>query len=196
MDERVATTDLVELEFEEHRRVLDDTKSMISEPFRVLSDACLTSVRNGGKILFCGNGGSAADAQHIATELTIRFRNNRPAIAAIALTTDTSALTACGNDLGFDVIFSRQIEALAKPGDVVICTSTSGNSGNILEALKAARAQDCVAAGLAGKDGGKMVGLADPLIVIPSETTARIQEMHILVGHMLCSAIEEGLGYA
>jgi D-sedoheptulose 7-phosphate isomerase len=126
--------------------------------------------------------------------LTIRYKSNRAAIAAIALTTDTSALTACGNDLGFDRIFARQIEALGKPGDVAIAISTSGKSPNIIAALKQARAMKLVTAGFGGKGGGDMAGLTDHLLVVPSDTTARIQEMHIMLGHMLCGALEIELG--
>jgi D-sedoheptulose 7-phosphate isomerase len=154
------------------------------------------SLKSGGKILFFGNGGSAADAQHIATELTIRFVNDRPAIAAIALTTDTSTLTAAGNDYGFDHIFARQIEALGKPGDIAIGISTSGNSANILNAFIAAKAHDLTTIGFGGRDGGKMVPLCHHTLIVPNDETARIQEMHIVLGHMLCAAIEEGLGYA
>ncbi len=146
--------------------------------------------------MFFGNGGSASDAQHLATELTVRYKGNRRALAAIALTTDTSALTAIGNDFGFDELFSRQIEALGKPGDVAIAITTSGKSPNILKALTQARQMGLVAAALGGKGGGGLNGLADPLLVVPSDTTARIQEMHIMLGQMLCGAIEFELGVA
>ena len=140
-----------------------------------------------------GNGGSAADSQHIATELTVRYEKSRGAIAAIALTTDTSTLTAAGNDYGFDNIFSRQIEAIGRPGDVVIAISTSGNSKNIIKALNTAKAGGIITAGLSGQDGGAMNGLASPLIKVPSNRTARVQEMHILVGHILCGALESDI---
>ena len=139
-------------------------------------------------------GGSAADAQHLATELTVRYKSNRAAIAAIALTTDSSALTAAGNDLGFERIFARQIEALGRPGDVAIGISTSGTSPNVLAALKQAKAIGLVTAGFGGKQGGELGKYADHLLVVPSETTARIQEMHILLGQMLCGALEIELG--
>jgi D-sedoheptulose 7-phosphate isomerase len=146
--------------------------------------------------MFFGNGGSAADAQHIATELTIRYKHDRVAIAAIALTTDTSALTAAGNDLGFEQIFARQIEALGKPGDVAIAISTSGKSRNVIAALEQARSMRLITAAFGGKDGGDMIPLIDHLLVVPSATTARIQEMHILLGQMLCGALEIELGLA
>jgi D-sedoheptulose 7-phosphate isomerase len=146
--------------------------------------------------MFFGNGGSAADAQHLATELTIRYKTDRAAIAALALTTDTSALTAAGNDLGFDRVFARQIEALGRPGDVAIAISTSGTSPNIIAGLKQARAMKLVTAALGGKGGGKLAGAADHVLVVPSDTVARIQEMHITLGQMLCGALEIELGLA
>ena len=180
-------------EMEEHERVLGATREALREPFARLVSVCLKAARNGNKIVFFGNGGSAADAQHLATELAVRYERDRAPIAALALTTDTSTLTAIGNDYGFDDLFSRQVEALCRPGDVVIGISTSGNSENVIRALKAARNLDAVAAGFGGRDGGRMRGLADPLLVVPSDDTARIQEMHITLGHMLCGALETEL---
>jgi D-sedoheptulose 7-phosphate isomerase len=156
----------------------------------------VAALRSGGKLLLFGNGGSAADAQHLAAEFTIRFVKSRCALAAIALTTDSSALTACGNDLGFDQVFSRQIEALGRPGDVAIAISTSGNSPNVITALERAKTQGLTAAALSGKDGGKLRGIADPLVIVPSQDTARIQEMHILLGHILCAKVEHQLELA
>ena len=181
-------------EFDEHADVVKKTRDACADGFAELLARCTQSVRHGGKSMFFGNGGSAADCQHLATELTIRYKTDRAPIAAVALTTDTSALTAGGNDLGFENIFSRQIEAIGKPGDVAIGISTSGNSENVIRALKTAQALDIVAAALGGKDGGKLVGIADPLIIVPSDTTARIQEMHIMLGQMLCGALELELG--
>lgn len=182
--------------FDEHMVVAQATRKTLAEGFAAMLSAWTGCIRGGGKIIFFGNGGSAADAQHLATELTVRFIKDRPAIAALALTTDTSALTAIGNDLGFDQIFARQIDALGKPGDVAVAISTSGTSPNIIEGLKAARAKGLVATALGGKGGGKMAGLASPLLVVPSDTTARIQEMHIALGQMLCGALEIELGLA
>jgi len=182
-------------EFAEHHEVARKTEALAAE-FAGLVAACVQSIRGGGKILFFGNGGSAADAQHLATELTVRYRQERAAIAALALTTDTSALTAAGNDLGFERIFARQIEALGRAGDVAIAISTSGKSANVLAALKQAKAQKLVTAALSGKGGGNLKGLADHLLLVPSDTTARIQEMHILLGQMLCGALEIELGLA
>ncbi len=183
-------------EFAEHHDVAKKTEATLGKAFVDLLGLCVKSIRGGGKILFFGNGGSAADSQHLATELTIRYKTNRAAIAAIALTTDTSALTACGNDLGFDQIFARQIEALGKAGDVAIAISTSGKSPNIIAALKQAKAMKIVPAALSGKGGGDLKGLAEPLLIVPSDTTARIQEMHITLGQMLCGALEIELGLA
>ncbi|WP_255448604.1 D-sedoheptulose 7-phosphate isomerase [Telmatospirillum sp. J64-1] len=177
-------------EFEQHALTLQATREAVRGPFGQLVKACREALAGGGKILFCGNGGSAADAQHLATELVVRYTRNRKALPSIALTTDTSLLTAAANDFSFDEVFARQVEALCRPGDVVIGISTSGNSPNVLRALEAAKEMGGIAAGLSGRDGGKMVGLAEPLIVVPSTVTARIQEMHILLGHMLCDLLE------
>jgi D-sedoheptulose 7-phosphate isomerase len=152
---------------------------------------CVNSLKNGGKILICGNGGSAADSQHIAAELTGRFKKERVPLAAIALTTDTSALTAIGNDYGFEFVFSRQVEALAKKEDTLIAISTSGNSRNVIKAIEEAKKIGCKVITLTGKDGGKMKSLGNINIIIPSNDTPRIQEMHIMVGHMICAFIDE-----
>ena len=150
-------------------------------------------LRAGGKLLFFGNGGSAADAQHLAAEFIGRFVRERAGLPAIALTTDSSILTAVGNDYGFDQIFARQVQALGCPGDVAIAISTSGNSPNIIEAVKAARKGYLKTIGLSGKDGGLLAKEADLVITVASTTTARIQECHIAVGHLLCELTEEAL---
>jgi D-sedoheptulose 7-phosphate isomerase len=180
--------------FKEHQELLASVEANCAAALDELAKCCVTALLGGCKILFFGNGGSAADAQHLATELTVRFVSDRRALAAIALTTDSSALTACGNDLGFDAIFSRQLEALGRPGDVAIGFSTSGNSPNIVRALEAARNIGMTASAFTGRTGGKLRGIADPLLMIPSGTTARIQEMHGLLGHILCAEIEDRLG--
>jgi D-sedoheptulose 7-phosphate isomerase len=177
----------------EHQTVAAKTFETLKGEFAALVELCANSIAEGGKIMFFGNGGSAADAQHLATELAVRYIKNRRPIAAIALTTDTSALTAIGNDYGFDHLFARQIEAIGTEGDVAIGISTSGQSANVLAALKQAREKGLVTIGLSGRDGGKMKELCDVLIVIPSNTTARIQEMHITLGQMLCGALEQRL---
>ncbi len=181
-------------QFDEHSAVVAETRAAVRAPFAELVARCLETVRKGGKIVFFGNGGSASDSQHLATELSVRYIRDRAPIAAIALTTDTSALTAIGNDLGFDKLFSRQVEALCKPEDTIIGFSTSGNSANVLEGLKAARAIGCTAAGFGGRDGGLLKTLADPCLIVPSNVTSRIQEMHIILGHSLCGALEIELG--
>ncbi len=181
-------------EFTEHEAVLKATLAQCEAPFSKLVDAALAAIRGGGKILFFGNGGSAGDAQHLATELTVRYVKDRAPIAAIALTTDTSALTAIGNDMGFEQLFARQVRALGRKGDLALGISTSGRSRNVILALEAAREMGLTAAALGGGDGGSLKGLADPLIVVPSRTTARIQEMHIMLGQMLCGALERELG--
>jgi D-sedoheptulose 7-phosphate isomerase len=183
-------------ELDEHAAVAAATKAALRAPFARLVAVCAQSLRAGGKLMLFGNGGSAADAQHLATEFVVRYKRSRAPIAALALTTDTSALTAIGNDLGFDELFARQIAALGRKGDVAIGISTSGQSPNILKGLEEARAMGLVAAALGGRGGGKMKGLADPLLIVPSDTTARIQEMHIMLGQMLCSALERELGLA
>jgi D-sedoheptulose 7-phosphate isomerase len=183
-----------EAEFEEHAAVVAATRRDLAGDFSRLVEICATSTQSGGKILFFGNGGSAGDAQHLATELSVRYISNRAPIAALALTTDTSALTAIGNDLGFEHLFARQISALGKPGDVAFGISTSGRSPNVIAALKVAREAGLVTTALTGETGGDLVGLADPLLRVPSRTTARIQEMHITLGQMLCGALEIELG--
>lgn len=186
------------VEFEEHDKVQAATRAAMGAEFRRLVEAAVACINGGGKILFFGNGGSAADAQHLATELTVRYIKNRKAIAAVALTTDTSALTAIGNDLGFDELFARQVEAIGKKGDIALAITTSGQSPNILKALEQAKAMGLVCAALTGKGGGELVKrkLAEICLVVPSNTTARIQEMHITLGQMMCGALERALGLA
>jgi len=181
-------------EFDEHEAVVRRARQALEAPFAALVDACRNSLASGGKLLFFGNGGSAADAQHLATELCVRYKRDRPALAALALTTDTSVITAAGNDLGFEQIFARQIEALGRPGDVAIGISTSGTSPNVVTALRQARRQDLVTAALTGRTGGDLPSLADHCLLVPSDVTARIQEVHIFLGQMLCAAVEIDLG--
>ncbi len=181
-------------EFAEHASVLARTHETCRAEMQKMLAAWAGCARRGGKILFFGNGGSAGDAQHLATELSVRYKKDRAPIAALALTVDTSTLTAAGNDLGFENIFARQVEAIGRAGDVAVGISTSGRSPNVTKALQAARDKGLTAAAFAGRDGGDLVGLADPLIIVPSDTTARIQEMHILIGQILCGALEIELG--
>ena len=157
------------------------------------ADLCASALRAGGKVMFCGNGGSAADAQHLAAELAGRFEMNRPALAGLALTTDTSALTAIANDFGYDRVFARQVEALGRPGDVLYAISTSGNSPNVLAAVEAARARGIRVVAATGASGGQLRAACDVLLNVPAVKAARIQEMHIAVGHMICGFVERAL---
>ncbi len=183
-----------EAEFDEHKAVLEATRGALAEPLFRLVGLAADALRADKKLMLFGNGGSAADCQHIATEMTVRYVNDRAPIRAIALTTDTSALTAIANDMSFDDVFARQLEALGSPGDVAIAISTSGESENVIRGLEKAKEMKVTAAGFSGRGGGRMKGLADPLLLVPSDTTSRIQEMHITLGHMLCGALERELG--
>jgi D-sedoheptulose 7-phosphate isomerase len=177
--------------FEEHLVVVSKTKEELQDVIYHACEHIHQALQKGKKIILCGNGGSAADAQHIAAEFTGRFVKERKALAAIALTTDTSALTAIGNDYGFDKIFERQVEALALPGDILIGISTSGNSKNVINAFKKANEIGCITIGLTGNDGGIVSEICRTNIIIPSSITARTQEMHILIGHIFCSYIDK-----
>ena len=151
------------------------------------------TVDRGGTLFFCGNGGSAADAQHMATEYVVRYMRNRRAYPAIALTTDTSLLTAAGNDFGFDHVFERQVEALAKPGDLLIIHSTSGNSPNVLLAAQAAKKKDVRVLSFSARDGGQLRALSDHSIIIPTQRTDRAQELHLCIEHIICDIVERTL---
>lgn len=174
---------------EEHASVLESIRGM-STDIETIAKQLNRALLNGGTLFLCGNGGSASDSQHIAAELVGRFQRERRALPAIALTTDTSILTSVGNDYDFDAIFSRQVEALVKPGDVLIGLSTSGNSRNVLRAIDSAKQQQALTIGLSGNQGGQLLEHCDHCLVIPSTSTARIQEMHILIGHILCDSID------
>jgi D-sedoheptulose 7-phosphate isomerase len=169
------------------------TAEYIGDDIERARDMVRDTVRRGGTLFFCGNGGSAADAQHMATEYVVRYMRNRRAYPAIALTTDTSLLTAAGNDLGFDQVFSRQVEALARPGDLLIIHSTSGNSPNVLEAAKAARAKGVTVLALSARDGGALRALADHNVIVPTDRTDRAQEIHLCVQHLICDDVEAEL---
>jgi D-sedoheptulose 7-phosphate isomerase len=166
---------------------------VLSRNIEATAAACVHCIKHGGKILLAGNGGSAADAQHIAGELVGRFAFDRPGLAAIALTTDTSILTAIGNDHGFTRLFSRQVQALGNSGDVLIVYSTSGKSPNILHALEEARTKRLVCVGLTGNRGGPMRDLCDYLLEVPSAKTPKIQEGHLVIGHILCGLVENAM---
>ena len=175
----------------EHIEIFNISMNDLISSIEDAAQLCIESINNGGKILLIGNGGSAADAQHIAAELVGRYIVERHGFAAIALTTDTSILTAIGNDYGYEEIFSRQIEALAKSGDVVIGISTGGTSKNVINALIKANQQKCMTIGLSGRDGGEFNDLCNINLVVPSDDTPRIQEMHIFIGHTICHLIDQ-----
>ena len=185
--------DPIESEFDDHIRVAKQTKLSLSRVIGEAAAACLACVRSNGKIVLFGNGGSASDAQHIAAEFVGRYKIERRGLPAIALTTDTSALTAIGNDYGFDEIFARQIEALGASGDIAIAISTSGNSANVIKGAFAAKSAGMKVIGLSGGDGGKLKDLCEINVIVPSDVTARVQEMHILVGHALCQIVDDGI---
>ena len=181
---------IIKFEFEEHLKTSQATFESIGHSVEVAAKLCIDCLKNGNKILLFGNGGSAADAQHIAAELVGRYKTERKGLAAIALTTDTSALTAISNDYGYDCVFDRQVEALANSGDVAIGISTGGSSANVASALKLAKDLDCKTIGFSGRGGGEMNELCDINIVVPAQDTARIQEMHIVIGHTICHLID------
>lgn len=167
--------------------------SSLADQIANAAEAITNSVRAGGKVIFCGNGGSAADAQHLAAELMGRFMIDRAPLAAIALNVNVSTITAIGNDYSYDEIFERQLRGIGKPGDVLVALSTSGNSRNVLRAIEAAKRLGILTIGLTGEHGGQMRGLCEIAVCVPSNSTPRIQEMHIAVGHCLCEWTESAL---
>ncbi|WP_419770222.1 MAG: D-sedoheptulose 7-phosphate isomerase [Candidatus Marinarcus sp.] len=182
--------DVINSEFISHLETIQKVIQTMQGDLEQASLLAVQTLKAGNKILLCGNGGSAADAQHIAAELTGRYKSERRGLPAIALTTDTSALTAIGNDYGYDRVFDRQVESLAQKGDLLIGISTSGNSKNVLNAFKVAKSLGCKTLGLSGRDGGAMNDVCDINLVVPSNNTPRIQEMHILFGHTICQLID------
>lgn len=158
-----------------------------------ITKALINCLKKGGKVIFCGNGGSAADSQHLAAELIGRFKKNRRALAAVALTTNTCVITSLANDFGFESVFARQVEALAKKGDLLVAISTSGNSPNVIEAVKQAKKMQVKTVAFTGGDGGKLARMTDINLIIPSHNTPRIQEAHITVGHIICQLAEEAI---
>ena len=184
----------ISLHFKDHLNVICAISKL---DYGLIGNAAMKmaqTLSNDGTLFWCGNGGSAADSQHLAAELVGRFKKDRKALRSIALTTDTSVLTCVANDYSYEDIFSRQIEALARGGDLLVAISTSGSSENVLQALKASKKLGVKTIALLGKDGGQAKEIADLAIVIPSDSTARIQESHILIGHILCDLIEQELG--
>jgi len=164
-----------------------------ADEIAAIADRYEATLRSGGTLFFAGNGGSAADAQHLATEYVVRYQSNRPAMRAIALTTDTSLLTACANDRGHDEVYSRQVEALAEPGDLLVLHSTSGESPNVIRAAQSARARGVAVVAFLGKGGGHLKELADATLIIPASDTARIQELHLAIEHVICDLVEDRL---
>ena len=182
---------IIKHEFNEHINVSQETIKSIEKPVETATNLCIKSLKKGNKILFFGNGGSAADAQHIAAELVGRYKTERKGLSAIALTTDTSSITSIANDYGYLNVFDRQVEALANKGDVLIGISTGGNSANVISALKLGNDFGCKTIGLSGKGGGEFNSLCDVNIIVPSVDTPRIQEMHIVIGHTICHLIDQ-----
>jgi len=187
--------DPIKTYFDDSAAVLQRMRADPALPGQVQEAAslCTTALRNGGKILFCGNGGSAADAQHLAGEFVSRFMYDRPGMASIALTTDTSILTAIGNDYGYEQLFARQVEALGRPGDVLVGISTSGRSPNVIGGLAAARQGALRTIGFTGRDGGAMAALCDIEIRVPSDSIPLIQQGQMVVGHLLCLLVEQAI---
>ena len=189
-------SDKISEHFNEHLQVIEAIPALYSELIKGTGEQIAKSLANGGTLFWCGNGGSAADSQHLAAELVGRFKEDRKALRSISLTTDTSVMTCVANDYSYEDIFSRQLEALARAGDVCVAISTSGNSENVMRALRSAKELGVKTIAFLGKDGGRAKSLADSAFVVPSNTTARIQEAHILIGHILCDLIEQELGLA
>ncbi len=185
---------IIKNEFREHLKVSEIAMESIIESIDKAAKLCITSLKNGNKILIFGNGGSAADSQHIAAEIVGRYKVERKGLPAIALTTDSSVLTAIGNDFGYLHLFDRQVEALANEGDVLIGISTGGTSQNVVSAMKLANNIGCNAIGFSGKGGGDLNSLCDVNIVVPSDDVPRIQEMHIFIGHTICHLIDAAFG--
>lgn len=190
------TDALLAREAEAHRRTFESLLEGLRGPFVEVLDLWHSAILQGGKLLAFGNGGSAGNAQHIAAELAIRYEQDRPPIAAVALTADSLVLSAAANDLGFDAVFSRQVAALGNRGDVAVGISTSGASANVIAGLREARARGLHTTGLIGREGGAMLEHCDAAIIVPSHVTARIQEMHLFVTHLLCKSLEVRLGLA
>lgn len=185
--------EMIQSELNAHKETIEKTIENLQSHIYTACIIASETINNGGKILLCGNGGSAADAQHIAAELSGRYKTERRGLPGIALTTDTSVLTAVGNDYGYDRVFDRQVEALARQGDLIIGISTSGNSKNVLRALSLGKNMGCKTIGFSGREGGAMNEFCDINLVVPSDDTPRIQEMHILIGHTICQAIDDTL---
>jgi D-sedoheptulose 7-phosphate isomerase len=186
--------ELIQQHLDEHRFVLDQLDQSFKEKIKRIADLMVNALSNNKFIFWCGNGGSASDAQHLAAELMGRYKNNRRPLKSIALNADTSVITCISNDYSYDEIFKRQIDSLGTAGDIFVGITTSGQSQNVLSAMQEAKKKSLIVIGLLGKGGGDAKAIADYSLVVPSDITARIQEMHIMIGHMLCDLIEHGLG--
>ncbi len=185
--------ELIKSELQAHKETIESVIAELEDPIEQACKLAVETISANHKILFFGNGGSAADAQHLAAELSGRYLKERRGLPGLALTTDTSVITAVGNDYEYDYIFERQVEALAQPGDLLIGISSTGNSNNVVRAFNKGKEIGCKSLGFSGKGGGKMNGNCDLNVVVPSNVTARVQEMHILIGHIICQAIDDAV---
>jgi len=183
----------IQSEFEEHILLAQRAATALEKDILQAADLCVEAIRRGNKIFFFGNGGSAADAEHLAAEFTGKYQMQRKGLPAISLTSDSAAITSIGNDFGFESVFSRQLEALAVKGDVCVGITTSGKSPNVTKALEKAKIMGCTTIGLTGKEGGDIVEFCNVAIIVPSDITSRIQEIHILAGHIICNLVETRL---
>jgi len=189
----VTTADRIRRELGELAGLASRMAAEQADAVAAIVDRYAAALQAGGTLYFAGNGGSAADAQHIATEYVVRFQASRPALRAVALTTDSSLLTACANDMGFDEVFARQIEAHGRPGDLLVLHSTSGESPNVIRAAQSARARGMAVVAFLGRSGGPLKDLADMALIVPSDATAHIQELHLALEHVICELVEEQL---
>jgi len=189
----MSVSESLKAHFDEHARVVDRAANVLLGGVETYAGWVTETVEGGGRLFLCGNGGSAADAQHLAAEYVVRFTRERRAMAAVALTTDTSILTAAANDYGFEQVFARQLEALASAGDLLVLHSTSGTSPNLLAAAAVARSRGVRTIALLARDGGALADQVDLALVVPTDSTARAQEMHLLIGHAVCDVVEQEL---
>jgi D-sedoheptulose 7-phosphate isomerase len=191
---KLSMLDIVRAHLKEHREVLDSIEDDSSDSILRFAKKIISVIRKNGTIFWCGNGGSASDSMHISAELIGRFKKNRIPLKSISLSSDISAITCIANDFGYDEIFSRQLQGLGKEGDILVAISTSGESQNIINAITTAKTKKISSYAFLGKGGGRAIRLVDDFVNINSNSTARVQEMHITIGHILCDLIEEGLG--
>lgn len=192
----MTTDEIIDKGFAEHLCTMELVRDSLSGEIKAVGKLLAHSLADGGTLFWCGNGGSAADCQHLAAELVGRFRKNRRPLRSVALTTDTSVLTCVANDYSYESVFARQVEAMGRPGDILIGISTSGDSGNVICAFEVAKRIGITTVALLGKDGGNCKELVDHVLLVSSQDTARIQEAHILIGHILCELIEKDMGFA